>query len=350
MYPVAQKRDQGKSAVLWLRPDQLPLAHELCELCGLVVEQVGSPARGRSGELAAALNADAIDDLRAALAETSAKLVLLLDPGDFGAEPNATDDRALAAAKSRGVKVASLEPIPATALALHTPGVGDPAEDVAIPDPVRFLPHLRQSKRHREAAEIIEQFGYVRTLTIEQWNTPAEGSLGSLLFSALDLAIGILGVPETVDAQFVSPAHGQGVHTVAGDSLRALSGDLTALLRFSDGRGATIVASDHAGRWNRVVTMLGPSGRLRIYDDGFELVNAAGEKVDESRQRRTVKSPAHSVAAIADAIDRLLDTHAAVPPPLDHLGILTTAQAALLSTRTGQPESPDTIRRMVQRG
>jgi hypothetical protein len=347
---LSTKRDAKKSAVVWLRPDQLPLAHQLVESCDLNLEAAGSSIRGRSTELAAALHTEPADDLRAALAETSASLVLLLDPGDFGAKPSITDDRALAAAKSRGVKVASLEPIPATALALHTPGVGDPAEDVAIPDPVRFLPHLRQSKRHREAAEIIEQFGYVRTLTIEQWNTPAEGSLGSLLFSALDLAIGVLGVPESVDAQFVSPAHGQGVHTVAGDSLRALSGDLTALMRFSDGRGATIVASDHAGRWNRVVTMLGPSGRLRIYDDGFELVNAAGEKVDESRQRRTTKSPAHSVTALADAIDRLLDPHAAVPPPLDHLGILTTAQATLLSTRTGQPESPETIRRMVQRG
>lgn len=350
MSALSTKRDAKKTAVIWLRPEQLPLAHEVANLCDLEIEAAGSSQRGRSSELAAALSTEPADDLRSTLAETGANLVLLLDPGDFGAEPNPTDDRALAAAKSRGVKIASLEPIPATALALHTPGVGDPVDDVTIPDPVRFLPQSRQSKRHREASEVIEQFGYVRTLTIEQWNTPAEGSLGSLLFSALDLAIGILGVPETADAQFVSPAHGQGVHTVAGDSLRALSGDLTALLRFSDGRGATIVASDHAGRWNRVVTMLGPSGRLRIYDDGFELVNAAGEKVDESRQRRTVKSPAHSVAAIADAIDRLLDPHAAVPPPLDHMGILTTAQAALLSTRTGQPESPDTIRRMVQRG
>ena len=54
-------------------------------------------------------------------------------------------------------------------------------------------------------------------------------------------------------------------------------------------------------------------------------------------------------AWLAEAIERLIDPHAPSNAPSDIIAILSTAQAALLSTRTGQPESPETIRRMVSR-
>lgn len=344
---TSRKEAPKKSAVVWLRPDQVSLAHDVAAASELQIEAVGSPTRGESTGLAQKLQSEPADDLRSVLAETKAAIVLMLDPGEFGKEGAPADERALGAARSRGVKIASLEPIPANALSFQN-GVLESDESQGVPESVRVLPLIRQSKRYRNALETIEQFGHIRTLSVEIYNSPEQGSLGAQLFSALDVVIGHLGTPETIDASFVSTAQGQSVYSVPGETLRGLSGDLTALMRFSDGRAATIVASDHAGRWNRVVTLLGPSGRLRIYDDGFEFLGPAGEKVDEARHRRTVKSPPHCVEVLTDAVDRLLDPHISAPTPIDTLGILSTAQAALLSTRTGQPESPDTIRRMVQ--
>jgi hypothetical protein len=350
MVPVSTSRKEAskKTAVVWLRPDQVSLAHDVAAASDLIIEAVGSPTRGESTALAQKLSSEPADDLRSVLVETKASIVLLLDPGEFGKDSEPADDRALAAAKSRGVKVATLEPIPASALALQNISA-DSDEQSGAPESIRLLAMLRHSKRYRDAVEVIEQFGHVRTLSLELYNSPQQGSLGTQLVSALDAVIAHLGTPETIDASFVSPAQGQSVYSVPGESLRGFSGDLTAVLRFPDGRAATIVASDHAGRWNRILTLLGPAGRLRIYDDGFEFLGPAGEKVDEARHRRTVKSPPHYVEVLSDGIDRLLDAHIPAPTPMDLLSVLSTAQAALLSTRTGQPESPDTIRRMVSR-
>lgn len=350
MRPLSTSRKEAskKTAVVWLRPDQVSLAHDVARASELQIEAVGSPTRGASTALAQQLKSEPMDDLRSVLAETKATLVLLLDPGDFGMENEPADDRAISAARSRGVRIASLEPIPAGALALQ-PNPLESEEHSGAPDAIRMLGMLRHSKRYRDASDVIEQFGHVRTLSLEFYNSPELGSLGAQLVSALDTALVHLGIPETIDASFVSPSQGQSVYSVPGESLRGFSGDLTAVLRFPDARAATIIASDHAGRWNRVLTLLGPAGRLRIYDDGFEFLGPSGEKLDEARNRRTAKSPPHWVEILSDGIDRLLDPHIPSPAPMDLLGVLSTAQAALLSTRTGQPESPDTIRRMVSR-
>lgn len=341
------KRETGKPrCVLWLRPEQAALAHEVVEAAGLVVESVGSPEAGAAVALAESLRAPSGSDLRATLAETRASLVLMLDPGDLGVDMRAAEFRALREARARGVRLLSLEPVPATVLSLASHG--DEPEGTGV-ETVRFTPLLRDSRRFREAADVVQQFGRVRTLSIEVLGSPTTGSLGAMLYSGLDLVHALLGVPETLDATYVSTQESRGLIAVAGDTLRGLGGDLTAMCRFADGRCATIVASDHAARWNRTITLLGASGRLRIYDDGFELLDPAGKKVDEARQRRTSKSLSHATAAIVDAVERALDPHAASTRPVDELSVLSAAQAALLSTRTGQPESPETIRRMVGR-
>ena len=50
-----------------------------------------------------------------------------------------------------------------------------------------------------------------------------------------------------------------------------------------------------------------------------------------------------AVGAIADAIVRLLDARAQASAPVDLAGVLAIGEAALLSARTGQGESPSTI-------
>lgn len=339
----------NRRVAVWLAPEQAPLVQEVARVAELSLVAAGSPARGQSTAVAASLGAAPADDLRAMLATVQADLIWIASPDTFGAGASLDDAANIQAAHTRGVKLATLEPIPAAALDLVSGGwTGDNARPV---DALRLCPLTRLSAPFREAADVIESFGHIRTLAVEAWGNPAEGSLGARLYGALELILTLMGEPETIDAAFVSPGHGRGVHALPGESLRGLHGDLTANLRFADGRAASLVASDQGGRWNRTATLVGPRGRFRVFDDGFEWIGPDGAKLDESRppsrSRGRDPLPSHAVSALADSLARLLDPSIPDPGPTDHASILAMSQATLLSARTGQPESPATIRHMV---
>ena len=98
------------------------------------------------------------------------------------------------------------------------------------------------------------------------------------------------------------------------------------------------------------MSLLGDKGRVRIGDDGFEWVGPDGALVDESKPKKARKGaavPTLAVAAFADSLSRLLDPGIPDGGPPNHVTVLTLCQTALLSARTGQGESPSTIRRMV---
>lgn len=341
--------DTARSVAVWLSPEQVGLLKEVAAAAELQVVAAGSPSRGHSGAVAAELGAKAHDDLRAMLGSIEAQLIVIAAPEGFGSSSNPDDADAIRAAAARGVKVAALEPIPAAALDLAGSWTaGEPHRPV---DAIRFCPLARLARPFRDAADVIEQFGHVRMMSVESWCIPAEGSLGSRLYSALELVLAVLGEPETIDATYVAPSHGTGVHVLPGETLRGLQGDLTANLRFADGRAAAVVTSNQGGRWNRTATLVGQAGRLRIFDDGFEWISPEGKKLDESRRMRRERAdgtqPSHPVAALVDAFTRLLDPAIPDPGPPDHATLLAMAQASLLSARTGQAESPTTIRHMV---
>jgi hypothetical protein len=335
---------------VWLTPEQTPLIRRSAAAAELAIVAAGSPVRGQSGAVATALETSSIDDLRGLLMNTEAELILLAAPGAFGAGMQSDDVDALAAATGRGVQVATFEPIPATALDLSSAGWKSPRGKASPVEALRFCPLTRLTSAFRNATEVLENFGHFRLMSIESWCRPEEGTLGGHIYAAMELVLSLMGEPETVDAAYVSPTQGTGVHMLPGESLRELRGDLSANLRFADGRAASFVASDQGGRWNRYVTLVGACGRLRIFDDGFEWLSPGGEKVDEARPAGRVRGgpPAdHAVAAISDAISRLLDPAIPDPGPTDHAAVLAMGQAALLSARTGQSESPATIRRMA---
>ncbi|MBL9031758.1 MAG: hypothetical protein JNM80_08625 [Phycisphaerae bacterium] len=332
----------SRRVVVWLAPHQTQLVRQIADLAQLQLVGVGTASRGQG--VASELDAPSHDDLRAALAATPADLVWIASPGSFGVSSD--DASALDEAHRRGTRVATLEPIPASALVL-----GEPAWNAVIgAGAIRFIPSMRAAPSLRDAAEVVAAFGEITALLVESLGSPREGTLGARFYAALDLVLGFLGEPETIDAAYVSPVPGPALHALPSESLRDLSGHLTANLRYADGRAAAVAASDHAGRWSRVVTLLGPSGRLRCYDDGFEWIGPEGERRDQSRSTRVRgQEPATppAAAAIADALSRMLDPSVPDVGPGDHATVLAMGQAALLSARTAQAESPVTIKRMV---
>ena len=347
----------GANAFIWLTPEQGVLVRQVVEAVGLSIVGAGSPIKGQSGAVAAELKTEPTDDLHAALRKIDADLVLIAAPGSFGAGGGEDDAAALLTAHGRGVKVATLEPIPASALDLAGGawrlggGRGVSGGSVRPIDAVRFCPLARFSSPFREATEVLESFGRISAVAIEAWSTTAEGSLGAKLFSALDLIGALMGEPEMIDAAYVASVQAGALRPLPAETLRDLHGTIIATLRFADGRAASLVAGDQGGRWNRTATLIGPAGRLRVFDDGFEWIDPQGQKVDASRpadaKRGQAPSSPHSVKAMVDSLTRLLDPNLPDDGPADLASILSMGQTTLLSARTGQSESLATVRRMV---
>lgn len=384
--------------LVWLDPEQLPLVRMVAERIALPIIAAGSPTRGRSREVAEALaesqgaEVEPMDDLRAALARVQGGAVWIAAAGTFGTDAGGGsgggggggggDLEALRACRARGVRIATMEPIPASALELAAHA---PAEDAGAPELVRFIPRTRLSRAVLEAAEVLDAFGAVRTVALEGWSGRGEGSLGARLLDAMDVVLWLLGEPEAIDAAYMWPGKGVresgrgvavdggpdgdavpmaaagagGVHLLPAETLRGLHGDMTLNCRFADGRGAAVVISDQAGRWNRSLMLVGPGGRIRVYDDGFEWVAPDGARVDASRALGTGRAtdavgsaaggaaPGRSAAVIGEALERYLGGREGTVPPLDGPRVLAMAGAALLSARTGEGESPATIARMA---
>jgi len=340
------KTDTPIETIAWLSPAQTGLVREVAEEAGLKLIGAGSPQRGASGGVAADLGAPTVDDLRHAIASASNIAILIADPGEFGIKEGIADREAVLDAQSRGVQIATLEPIPASALDLTAAGwVGTSPRAV---DAISFVPLARQSTGYRAASELIEEFGLVRSMSVEVFCDRSHGTLGARLFSAMELVHTVMGDPDKIFCTSVSPAHKQG-YSFNSETLRGLHGDLAATMRFGDGRAASIVASDHASGWSRRITLLGDEGRLYLNDDGFVWTASDGSINDRAHisENPTPVNPNAAVRVIGDGLSRALRKETRSFAPLDHGQVLALGQTALLSARTGQPESPLTLMNMA---
>lgn len=361
--------DGSLSAVVWCRLDQLPLLQEVVRLAPARVTRAGSPESGRSAQVAAAFGAAPVDDLRALLATSERCVALVGDASGFGrggpAQWGAESD-VLHAARQRSVRVVTLEPIPGSLLelggaiggeeALPPVFIGDPDEFAGAPadtpDPPS-LPDLAPRSRHSpgalDAAELLASgaIGDVRAASLSVMGPPALGGLGARMLDALDLLAMFMGEPEVIDAAFSAPAGGAGVHVQAGDSLQGLHGTLTAHARFVGGRGAVLVASDRAPRLDLRATVVGARGVLHVTlegaraDDGATRAGTLQPQPDPACDRSAALIASHLRRAHAH------DPQARDPDAAHLVRALALAQAALLSTRTGEGERPDALRRMV---
>ncbi|MEM1331132.1 MAG: hypothetical protein AAGG07_11270 [Planctomycetota bacterium] len=343
--------ENAAPAVVWLRPEQAPLLSAALAEAGFEPIAAGCATPEQTGAAAGAMGVTPIDDLRSAMQSVECDLILLADAGPFGTDSDGTDASAVFEAHKRGVCIATLEPVPDSALGVRSGRWLEPIKGIVPLECIRIVPLPQRASAFLDAAEVLEAFGHIRSAAIELWSTPAETTLSAGLFGALDLTRWLFGEPETIDAAIVGPDHGGGVHSLPGESLRGLTGDATLTLRYADGRAAGVFVSDRAGRWNRTATLLGPAGRLRVFDDGFEWLDPEGKKVDSSRSTPTRGTPvSHSVEALSDALKRLAPGRSPTEGPVDHTAVLAIAQAALLSARTGHAESPGTIQRMLRVG
>lgn len=330
----------SRDAIIWCEPEHAAFVRALAESLDLNVRAMGSPASDHEP----IEGAEPIRDMRHALVSTDASLAILTTARASSDDPPAGDllddaDHLREARKRIGAIVTTCPHPPSVHLA-PIPGEADRA-------PVRFVATFTSLAPFHDAREAMESFEPVRSLALSMRCAAAHGTLGARLLDAMSTIHDVMGVPESVDACVITPQHSAGIHRAPPEHLGALRGDLTANLRFASSRSACLALSDRGGRWFRGVTLVGSMGCVRIDDDAFESIDPDGKTVDSSQASGDDDAPDDpAVRAISREIARAIDPHASRPAQQDMREVLSMCQSAILSARTGEPESPGTILRL----
>ncbi|MEM9372546.1 MAG: hypothetical protein AAGA55_02795 [Planctomycetota bacterium] len=340
--------DGTPRAACWLRPEQTGVVSRVLDAAGIRPITAGAPEPSQTGRVANDLGCEPCDDLRAALTSSDPDLVLIASPGEFGESDLDQDLGALQQARARAVPVATLEPVPASAMSLSGTRWAEALENGSLAESIRFAPRTRRTPAIDELNALLETFGVPRSGAIRMHAPNTLGSLGARLFDAMDLTRALFGVPESIDACCVTPTNGRGLHQLPGDTLRSLEGDLTVHLRFPDGRSLSAHLSDRAPSSSFDLRLIGAEGIVDVNHERLTWLHTSGES-DET----VIKGPDDGARDFCEAalITQLKQLCSGVGPthaPIDYSGVLSMTHAALLSCRTGQGESPDTIRRLMQ--
>lgn len=332
--------------VAWTLPEQAPVLARAISRAGLVLVGAGSPDPARTGQVAGLLGCDPIDDLRHALTLTEADLMILGDPGSFGELARDADLESLRAAQARNMCVTTLEPIPAAAGEIAGTAFADALHQGLLGDLASFVPLTRHTPMIRELYTVLETFAPVRACSITLGAPGTLGSLGAHLFDAMDLVRSLVGVPNIIEAAYISPSAGRGLHPLPGQSLRGLHGEITMNLRFPDGRCASLMLSDQLTATRTSMTLIGREGHIIVGLDGFEWFDRDGRVIDT----HTCPDTGGVDPAELALSSQLIDLCSGVIPkrtPIDYTGVLSMTHATLLSTRTGQGESPYDVENLL---
>ena len=206
-----------------------------------------------------------------------------------------------------------------------------------LPTPVPCFRDLPAGRRLIDAATAFES---PTAATIECSGPEREAAITGRLFDAFDLLSIWFGIPTHVDAAAARP-----VATPSTGPTRIL-----ATARFADGRAASVTAGTEVGRHARVVTLFGPSGRLQSNDGRLDWAGPGGESID--RESSPEGGEVDFTTELAASIRAQVRIRAGVEKGRSSettVDLLATCEAAMLSARTGEPESIDAVRRMIGR-
>lgn len=315
-----------RTAAVWARSGQSSLARAVAHLAGLTIRRAGGPDKPIHSEL----GAERLADLRQAIVEGPEDVVLLLAPARV-------DARSLR--HIRGRQIVATEPLPASALTLQQEGWLELGAEFRLAGGMRFW------RGFHEAAVPMSEIGRPPMVVVKSCSSESESTLGARLFDAADAVVSLMGEPASAFAAW-SPAEAGDMPTPGAggipESLATLMGSMSVTLSFVDGRAASIVASDRAS-WDRSVEVISSKGGVKLTDRSMVWFDRAGAV----RDRWEEPSPAGAWPA-ADALARGVQAVGDPSAPPSSLAlVLAVCQAALLSLRTGQAESIETLRRLA---
>ncbi len=340
--------------MIWTSPDRVPLVDETLKLMGPSVRPigVGGPRLAEIDQLAQRLDCPREDDLRKLLVDRPAQFVLLASMDD------ASRDDVLAAV-GQGSTVLALEPIasnfdqlPPVAVAVkpvapplgaHAPGSAQ-ATGVQGTDTgnrtgkgrIIWVPAFEKSSGWISAAYAEQELGGVEFISVSSFGQANDCSLFARLYDAWRIILMLDDLSEQTTASLSGP-----LREVPEDP-RGITGHLGVHTRLTNGRTAVLQVSDRAGRSGRVVQIIGDRGHLCVSEAGYRLYDAVGRCLDKSTEAsQQPPSYAQLIASHwADLIDRLPTAQPPKPLRVTDDAVLACCLASLLSTRTGDPESP----------
>ena len=314
---------------IWVGERQLPLIQSLSRAPGLKVMALGGDS-ATIRETADRLGAAHVLDPKV-LAGVEADATLIADPSRIMSTEVLS---AMIAETSRSNR-------PLLSMAPRPGSIEESAELIAstvLPSPVPCFRDLPQGQRFIAAADSFEP---PNAASVEISGPEAETSLAGRLFDAFDLLSVWFGLPSFVDATAVRPIGGPG---------HAVPRRLFALARFPDGRAASISAGVDGGRHARITTLFGPGGRLQSLDGRLDWTGPDGEVVEHEATTTPGADDFHR--ELAESIRshvRMNKSGERTRSPELIVDLLATCEAVLLSSRTGEPESVDAVRRMIGR-
>jgi len=313
---------------------------------GIEVIGAGCPVSAQTGAVAQGFGCGVQNDIRHMLSSENPDLVLLAAPGEFGHRDIEGDLGALQQAHSREVMVATLEPIPGEATVISGTSWADALQSGAFGEFVRMVPLARRTRLVEELMSSLETFGMIRSLSMSIAAPAVYGSLGARVFEAMDLVRTLIGVPEVIDASYQGATVVSGLHQLPGQSLAGLHGIMAAHMRMADGRGVMVQVSDQVGRSGLMMSIFGCEGEIRLGEGGFRRFDITGVEIDSFNSNAEDAIDPSSVR-LAEQLIQLCSGIEVAIAPVDHASVLAMGHTALLSARTGQGETPETIRRLL---
>jgi len=356
---TAMAEDHCPKVIVWTSAERVDAVDQVLGAMGTTIEPVGigGPRLGEIDALARRWDCPHEDDLRKLLVDHPSQYVFLASTAGVR-----RDD--LLTAIGSGAIVLSMEPIASDfdelihtkpkARSISTPGVthasvsvdsgsGSPrtaGQENIRPGYLQWVPAFKYTQGWTRAADPDQVLGKRQMIGFDSFGQPDETSLFARLFDAWQTLLSLGEIPDTIDASLVGPL-GE-----SPENLRGMTGYLCAHGRCGDGCAVVLRVSDRAGRLGRTLHAIGSEGHLRVSDQGYQLFDAAGECLDSLLDQG--KTPTFTELIAKHWLSLLNGPHTTtLPQPTsathDAPSILACCQACLLSSRTGQPESPQKL-------
>lgn len=314
----------GREVTVWTDTGHVELVHTVLDLMGSAIRPigVGGPRNAAVDRLAKIFNCTRLDDPRQLLVERPATFLLV-------ATTESIDHEHICGAANGGTVVLTMEPL-ATEL----------SQLLALRFVARNIirvPGFMYSPGAVRATDPREEIGTRRTMAYFSYVPSQVGSLFGRLLEAWTAMLWFGPLPETIDASLT------GSRTSIPENLSDITGVVSAHARMASDSAAVIHVADRAGHFGRCLHVLGADGQLCITDGGYQLSDRHGNEMDRAGQNEQVMGTADLVAVQWQA---LLDRTDLKRPEVAETDALACCLACLLSARTGQPESPQSILQM----
>lgn len=313
--------------IIWARPEQETLLRDAIREAELELLAVGSDTPDGTGALSQMFQVERLGDLRQVIRRTDVDLLWLASPA-----PIEEAERRLI--REMDFLTISSEPRPGdiATLAIHP-------DDVA---PEVFMPLMRRSESFQSALQILETHSPPQGILLSFRSRVGEGTLFARLFDAMDLIDQLCGEVESVSATLAES--GLSVTTARPpipETLMNLRGHMSLNVHFGDNRCASALLSNCTDSWYRSVTMLTDDGSLHLTDSG------CGWSGDDGEIHEYAPTPVSAGVLVGRQIKRLRENLKHPDPPPNYPRLLALCEAARLSCRTGQSESPSRMLAML---